>query len=146
MGSRGVSERLGRKVGDLPSRGIGDELELRRKGMGRFGMLSYQFCHESREDVRRPGKAIDLSSLRNRRSSSSPTMCRPFTPPISHLSPPSRSSSRITSSKTFADFQGSSVAFANGRLLLYPVAKMIKSIFSRTVLDSSFRWIDPFGR
>jgi hypothetical protein len=40
-GSRGVLERLGRKVRDLPNKVIGDELVLRRKGMGRSGML---FC------------------------------------------------------------------------------------------------------
>jgi hypothetical protein len=40
MGSRGVSERLGRKVKDLPNKELGDELELRKMGMGRSGMLS----------------------------------------------------------------------------------------------------------
>jgi hypothetical protein len=41
MGSRGVSERLGRKVKDLPNIELGDELELRKMGMGRSDML---FC------------------------------------------------------------------------------------------------------
>ena len=48
-GYRGVSERSGRKVRDLPSRVLGDELELRRMGMGRFGMLPCQLGHEYRK-------------------------------------------------------------------------------------------------
>jgi hypothetical protein len=41
MGSREVSERLGRKVKDLPNRELGDALELQKMGTGRSDML---FC------------------------------------------------------------------------------------------------------
>ena len=49
MGFRGVWERLGRKVRGLPNKELGDELELLKMGMGRFGMLLYQLCFEFRE-------------------------------------------------------------------------------------------------
>lgn len=42
----GVLAYLGKKAGGLPSKVIGDELELPRMGKVRFGMLTRKLCLE----------------------------------------------------------------------------------------------------